>query len=85
MSICVLAMPGGKGQLTRRGIASSTQVRGPQHNIILNTLTIAVNQSIETALKLDKSEGYTVTPVDSNASAHWYHDSELASYKKLSF
>ena len=47
MSICVLGMPGGKGQLTRRGIASSKQVRGPQHNIILNTLTIAVNQSIE--------------------------------------
>ena len=75
-------MPGGKGQLIRRGIASSKQVRGPQH--ILNTLTIAVNQSIETALKLDKSEGYTVTPMDSNASAHWYYDSELAT-KNLSF
>ena len=37
-----------------RGVASSKQVRGPQHNM----LAIAnVNQYIETALKQDKSEG----------------------------
>ena len=37
-----------------RGIASSKQVRGPQHNM----LGIAnVNQDIETALEQDKSEG----------------------------
>ena len=37
-----------------RGVASSKQVRGPQHNM----MTIAnVNQDIETMLKQDKSEG----------------------------
>ena len=37
-----------------RGVASSKQVRGPQHNM----LAIAnVNQDIETALKQDKIEG----------------------------
>ena len=37
-----------------RGIASSKQVRGPQHNM----LAIAnVNQDIETALKQDKGGG----------------------------
>ena len=40
--------------IVSRGIASSKQVRGPQHNM----LAIAnVNQDIETALKQDKSEG----------------------------
>ena len=43
-----------KVQVLYRGVASSKQVRGPQHNM----LAIAnVNQDIETALKQDKSEG----------------------------
>ena len=54
-----------------RGVASSKQVRGPQHNI----LAIAnVNQDIETAPKQDKSEGamaplgpIVATPVHSSA------------------
>ena len=37
-----------------RGVASSKQVRGPQHNMLAIT---NVNQDIETELKRDKNEG----------------------------
>ena len=57
-----------------RGVTSSKQVRGPQHNNIMLTIT-NVNQDIGSTLKQDKSEGAMVplgpivaTPVDGNLS-----------------